>query len=73
MNNQLIGLKKIICSRQNCSFFVSCLEATAFNITYKLTYTKFPSQVFSSSLIECQNPTDDFITFNEIANKVLNI
>ena len=73
MNSELIGLKKIICRYQNCKFYVSCLEVKIFNISYKISYSKIISEVFSSNIIECQNPVDEFIKFNEIENKVRNI
>ena len=69
MNPELIGLKKIICRYKNCSFYLSCLEAKSIVISYKLSN----SQTFNSTSIECKYPADNYITFNEISNKVTNI
>ena len=73
INTELIGLKKIVCRYQNCSFYVSCIEVKTFNLSYKISLSNINSQIFDSNIIECQHPVDDYISFYEITNKVRNI
>lgn len=67
LNYEMIGLKKIVCKYQNCSLLVACVSQGSFELVYKVHLPEYQSQNFSSKVLYCSYPKDDYLTFNVIS------